>query len=179
MATTTKAKAKAVETAEVVETPVAAKPKKVKKFNRDDEIECISTTVGALVLVGAKTKTLYHWADYGDTAYVAYEDLLALYTTKSVFLVRPLFVINDDDLVEQWANLLAPVYTKMENDDVDLLFSLKPDAFKAKLVAMPDGMKDSVRTKASQKIADGSLYDIRVIKICDEVLGTAFVDLVI
>lgn len=184
--TTTKTTSKA-KTTKTTNTEVKTEPKVVvtkltapaKKFNRDEEIMCTSVTVGGLTLVGSKSKDEYRWEDYGDTAYVRFDDLQALYTTKSPFLTKPLFIIEDEDLVNQWGSLLAPIYSKIHEDDVDLIFTLSPQAFKSKILGMPEGLKDSVKTRASQKIQDGSLYDIRIIKIIDETLNTAFVDLVI
>ena len=45
-------------------------------------------------------------------------------------------------------------------------------AFKSKLMTMPVGMRDAVKTIASEKIMQGSLDSIGIIKAIDEVLGT-------
>ena len=169
---------KEVSTSEVKSDKTVRKAEQ-KKFNRDDEIECVSVTVGGLTLIGSKSKDEYRWEDYGDTAYVRYDDLQALFSTKSVFLTYPLFMILDEDLVNQWGSLLKPIYDKVKDNDIEDVFTLGPDAFRARISAMPEGLKESVRSKASQMIQENRLFDIRIIKIIDEVLGTAFVELVI
>ena len=153
---------------------VAPVKKNTKKFAPDEAIECRSVTGGELILIGAKTKLQYTWADYGDTAYVEYQDLQALQSRKSGFLVKPRFIIEDEDIVEQWGSMLKPIYSKINNQNIESMFSLSPDKFRAQLSKVPSGIKDSVKTKAAQMIAAEELNDIRIIKIIDEVLGTEF-----
>lgn len=157
------------------------KPKKatsvkesVKKYAPDAPIECRSVTGGELILIGTKTKFQYTWADYGDTAYVEYQDLQALQSRKSGFLTKPRFVIEDEYLVEQWGAMLKPIYNKIDDKNIESIFSLSPDKFRAKLSKIPNGIKDSVKTKAAQMIASEELNDIRIMRILDEVLGTEF-----
>ena len=165
----------------VNEQPKKAAPKKAapvkkepKKYAPTDRIECRSVTGGGLILVGTKSQLQYEWEDYGDTAYVEFQDLQALQSRKSGFLVKPRFIIEDEELVEQWGSMLKPIYNKINNQDIDDLFESEPDKFRKILSKMPDGIKDSVKTKAAQKIASGELYDIRLVKIIDELLGTEF-----
>jgi hypothetical protein len=153
---------------------VTSAKKTTKKFAPDEAIECRSVTGGELILVGAKTKFQYTWADYGDTAYVEYQDLQALQSRKSGFLTKPRFIIEDKDIVEQWGAMLKPIYSQIEDKSIEDMFRLSPDRFRAKISKVPNGIKDSIKTKAAQMIAAEELNDIRIIKIIDEVLGTEF-----
>lgn len=175
---------KTIELEEVVtvnEEPKKTAPKKAapakkesKKYEPTDRIECRSVTGGGLILVGTKSQLQYEWEDYGDTAYVEFQDLQALQSRKSGFLVKPRFIIEDEELVEQWGSMLKPIYNKINNQDIEALFELDPEPFRKTLSKMPDGIKESVKTKSAQKIASGELYDIRLVKIIDEILGTEF-----
>ena len=159
----------------IEETKKATSAKKTtKKFSPSEPIECTSVTSGELILIGAKTKLQYTWADYGDTAYVEYQDLQALQSRKSGFLIKPRFIIEDEELVEQWGAMLKPIYSKIKERNIEAMFKLSPARFKAAISDIPVGMKDSVKTKAAQMIAAEELNDIRIIKIVDEVLGTEF-----
>ena len=159
----------------IEETGKAASTKKTaKKFAPDTPIECTSVTGGELILIGTKTKLQYTWSDYGDTAYVEYQDLQALQSRKSGFLTNPLFIIEDEDVVEQWASMLKPIYNKIKERNIEAMFKLAPSKFKAAISDIPVGMKDSIKTKAAQMIASEELNDIRIIKIIDEVFGTEF-----
>ena len=153
---------------------VASAKKSIKKYAPDAAIECRSVTGGELILIGTKTKFQYTWADYGDTAYVEYQDLQALQSRKSGFLTKPRFIIEDEELVEQWGAMLKPIYSKIDDKSIESMFSLAPDKFRAKLSKIPNGIKDSVKTKAAQMIAAEELNDIRIMRIIDEVLGTEF-----
>lgn len=173
-----------VEVVEEVEAEVISKPKKtaakvktVKKFAPDEEIECRSVTGGELIMVGPKTKIRYSWSDYNDTAYVEYQDLQALQSRKSGFLVKPRFIIEDEELVEQWGNMLKPIYEKILTQDIEAFFDLPLMKFKAQLQTMPAGLKDAVKTKAVQMIQNDELYDIRKVREIDAAWGTDFVEM--
>lgn len=148
-----------------------------KKFAPNDLIECRSVTGGELILVGQKSQLQYDWADYGDTAWVEYQDLQALQSRKSNFLIKPRFIIEDSDLVEQWGAMLKPIYNKITNKTIEDLFELPLPKFKAQLNIMPDGLKDAVKTKAVQMIESEELYDIRKVREIDAAWGTDFVEM--
>lgn len=164
-------------TEEVVEleTSKPATKKAPKKFGSNDLIVCRSVTGGELNLIGPKSQLLYQWADYGDTTEVEYQDLQALQSRKSGFIVKPRFVIEDEDLVAQWNTLLKPIYDKVNHQTIDEFFALPITKFKAQLKVMPVGLKDAIKTKAVQMIQTEELYDYRKVKAIDEELGTDFV----
>ena len=175
---------KQTELEEIEQEVVVEKPKKVvvakkapKKFAPDDRIECRSVTGGELFLVGPKSQLLYSWEDYGDTSYVEYQDLQALQSRKSGFLVKPRFIIEDEELVEQWGSMLKPIYEKINTKDIEDFFKLPLNKFKAQLQIMPVGLKDAIKTKAVQMIQNEELYDIRKVREIDAAWGTDFVEM--
>lgn len=162
----------------VVETQKKTAPKKeARKYMPGDAIECRSVTGGTLIMVGPKTHLEYQWADYGDTAWVEYQDLQALYSRKSNFLAKPRFIIEDDELVNQWGAMLKPIYDKITDQTIEELFALPLAKFKAKLDVMPAGLRDAVKTKAIQMIKTEELYDIRKVREIDAAWGTDFVEM--
>ena len=148
-----------------------------KKYSPNDLIECRSVTGGELILIGDKSKLQYTWADYGDTAWIEYQDLQALQSRRSGFLTKPRFVIEDETLVEQWGSMLKPIYDKINTQSIEDFFALPLNKFKAQLKVMPEGLKDAVKTRAVQMIQSEELYDIRKVREIDEVLGTDFVEM--
>ena len=174
-----------VDTEEVIEEESKVKePKKVqvtpktnKKYSPNDLIECRSVTGGELILIGDKSKLQYTWADYGDTAWIEYQDLQALQSRRSGFLTKPRFIIEDEILVEQWGSMLKPIYDKINTQSIEDFFALPLNKFKAQLKVMPEGLKDAVKTRAVQMIQSEELYDIRKVREIDEVLGTDFVEM--
>ena len=162
---------------EVVEkTKKSAPAKKApKKYAPNDRIECRSVTGGELFLVGPKSQLLYTWEDYNDTTFVEYQDLQALQSRKSGFLVKPRFVIEDEELVEQWGSMLKPIYEKITTQSIEEFFELPLNKFKVQLNVMPEGLKDAIKTKAVQMIHNDELYDIRKVREMDAAWGTDFV----
>ena len=174
MATNKTNKDQNVDTQENTVVKTTAK-KTVKKYAPTDTIECRSVTGGELILVGDKTKLHYNWADFGDTAYVEYQDLQALQSRRSGFLTYPRFIIEDENLVEQWGSMLKPIYDKINTKNIEELFNLPADQFAAQLNIVPDGLKEAIKTKAVQMIHNDELYDIRKVRAIDEAWGTDFV----
>ena len=160
-----------------VEEVKAEEPKKpvvkeVKKYAPTDMIPCRSITFGELLLTGAKTKWLYRWANYGDVTEMEYQDLQALRSTRSSYLFKPRFIIEDEDLVEQWKNDFGSMYDDIIATDVEAMFNLSPAQLKAKLKKAPNGIQQAVKNLAGEKIMNGSLDSLAKIKAIDEVLGT-------
>ena len=168
-----------VEDMEVIEDEVPTKqeskkaPAKVaRKYAPDDMITCRSITYGELLLTGKKSKLLYSWSNYGDTTEVEYQDLQALKSTKSSYLYKPRFVIEDEELVEQWGKDFVNMYENIINVDVDDIFKLPLNQFKSKLKKAPKGVQQAVKNIAGEKIMNGSLDSLAKIKAIDEILDT-------
>jgi len=142
------------------------------KFAPDDLIVCRSITFGELLLTGKKSKLLYSWANYGDTTEVEYQDLQALKSTRSSYLFRPRFIIEDEDLVEQWGKDFGDVYKNIEDIDAEDLLKLPVSQLRSKLKKASKGVQLAVKNIAGDKILNGSLDSLAKIKAIDEILGT-------
>ncbi len=178
-ATTAKTAPVVENTTPVVDTPAPAAAPAAKKFAPNDQIPCRSVTVGELVHVGVKTRIQYTWADYGDIAYLEYQDLQALQSMKSRFILDPLFVIEDEDVVSQWDKMLKPVYEKIKEDDLEKFFALPQNRFETALKNAPKGFQNSIKVKAVAMIQDGELDSLKKIKAIDEILGTELAEMFI
>lgn len=146
--------------------------KSSRKYNPGDMIPCRSLTFGELLLTGTKSRLLYSWANYGDITEVEFQDLQALKSTRSSYLFKPRFVIEDEELAEQWSKDLGVMYKEIVDIDVEDLFKLSPAQFKAKLKNAPKGVQQAVKNIAGEKILNGSLDSLAKIKAIDEILGT-------
>ena len=147
----------------------------VKEFKPDDMIQCISVTAGELMMIGKKTNALYRWANYGDTAYVEFQDLKAeVHNAKSPFIYSPLFMIEDEEVLSlSDFNKVNEVYKNaISIDEIDSFFSLSDQQFSSQLKKLPVGIKETIKSIAVDKLEDGSLDSIRKIKIMDSILGT-------
>lgn len=164
---------KEVNTEEVVETEVKKSvAKTARKYEQDEQIMCRSITYGELLVTGPKTKLLYSWSNYGDTTPVAYQDLQALRSIRSAHLLKPRFIIEDEELVAQWGKDFEDLYSKVVDVDVENLLNLPLGKFKTALKNAPKGVQQAVKNIAGEKIMDGSLDSLAKIKAIDECLGT-------
>ena len=152
--------------------PKKSTAKEVRKYAPDDMIPCRSITYGELLLTGSKTKLLYTWANYGDVTEMYFQDLQALKSTRSSYLFKPRFIIEDEELVEQWKNDFGKIYSNIIEMDVEDIFRLPLNQFKAKLKKAPVGIQQAVKNVAGEKIMNGSLDSLAKIKAIDDILGT-------
>ena len=157
----------------VIETKKAKAPAKTpRKYAPDEMIPCRSITYGELLLTGTKSKMLYTWANYGDVTEMEFQDLQALKSTRSSYLFKPRFIIEDPELIEQWSNDLGKMYKEIVDIDVEDMFRLPLNQFKAKLKKAPTGVQQAVKNVAGEKILNGTLDSLAKIRAIDEILGT-------
>ena len=143
-----------------------------KKYAPDDLIPCRSITYGELLLTAPKSKLLYSWSNYGDITEIEFQDLQALKSMRSSYIFKPRFIIEDLEHVEQWKGGLGKIYSDIIEVDVEDLFSLPLNQFKAKLKKAPSGIQQAVKNVAGEKILNGSLDSLAKIRAIDEILGT-------
>lgn len=148
--------------------------KNPKVYQPDDLITCRAVVSGETRLIGKKTGNRYTWAANGDEAEVFYQDLLALKVTRSSYLFKPMIVIMDDELVEQWSEL-NDLYSKLlTREDINRLIVQRPDVIKSTLESLPKGILEGLKLTIGAKVASGELDSINRIKVFDEVLNTDF-----
>ena len=143
-----------------------------RKYAPDELIPCRSVTYGELLLTGTKSKLMYVWANYNDVTEVEFQDLQALKSTRSSYLFRPRFVVEDEELVEEWGKDFKDMYSKIVSVDVEEMFNLPLGKFKTALKNAPKGVQQAVKNIAGEKIMNGSLDSLAKIKAIDDVLGT-------
>lgn len=179
-------KTNAIKTAApVIEEPVATvekiEPKKIaKKFEANDMIQVRSITQGELLLPGKKSGLLYRWSAYGDITEVEYQDLYALKSSRSQYIYSPLFIIEDEDLLEdvRWKDVKALYESMYENEDLDAILRLSLASFKKTLKSLPTGMQNAVKIEIATRIDNGTFDSIQKIKAVDEIFGTDFITLI-
>lgn len=150
----------------------APKKKAVRKFAPDELIPCRSITYGELLLTGTKSKLLYSWSNYNDVTEVEFQDLQALKSKKSSYIFRPRFIIEDEELVEQWGKDLNSMYKGIVEIDAEEMLKLPVNRLKAQLRKAPKGVQQAVKNLAGEQIMNGSLDSLAKIKAIDEILGT-------
>lgn len=153
---------------------VNAAPHIVKR-DKDDQIECRSVTAGELVYIGPKTRIPYDWTNAGDISYLSYEDVLAAVMSRSDYIFKPYFIIEDEELInDPRFREVKQLYDSMyDRDDIDaLLHRMSVNQFREEFPKLPAGIKHTVEAEISRGIADGSFDSIGKVHVVDEVCGT-------
>ena len=146
------------------------KPK--KKFSDSDGIVCRSITQGGLFMEGAKTRMLYEWVNYGDKTLVEYADLASAVRVKSSFVFTPLFIVEDEDFIEEF-DQLKKFYTENHTvQDLESILRLSAEDMMTEISALPKSAVESLKVIAASAITDGTLDSVSKIKVLDELFGT-------
>ncbi|MGF6375109.1 hypothetical protein M2140_000143 [Clostridiales Family XIII bacterium PM5-7] len=147
------------------------------KRNHDELIECKSVRFGHLRYESKKTGNIYEWSNFGDLVMVEYGDLLPLKASKSKFLLEPWFLIEDDELIEEWG--LGEIYSYYnEFDDVEDFLRQDAKTIRKKLPRAPKGYKDLIAQTAGRMLRDGGLDSLASVKVIDDVLNTSLKELI-
>lgn len=184
-----------VDEASMVKTPETAKEVEVEKETKtttapvkstkvtidpNELIACRSIVVGKLLLIGKKTKIQYRWEDNGDIQFMEYQDLLAEMITNSTAVYAPYIMIEDDRILDdfRWKKI-NNLYDRIAgNEDIESLFDLPIERFKAILADAPRGLQRAIQNTVATKIANGTFDSIQKLQAVDEICHTDFACLI-
>ena len=148
-----------------------------RQYAPSDPIDCISITAGELGMTGLKSGISYRWAERGDVTEVEYQDIVAAIRSHKSFVVKPYFVIQDEDLIDEFPQL-KKIYEKMYSlKDLEDVFRLPLGEMKKVILELPDGAKETIKHIAATKMTDGSLDSVKRIRIIDEIFNTELLSL--
>lgn len=154
----------------VIEKPVSKKEK--RKFEPNDLIPCRSVVSGGLFMDGIMSIMPYTWSDFGDVVDVEYRDLVAAVRNKNGYIMKPFFVIMDDDFVAEYP-FLKELYAKQyATKDLAKILLMPVDDMVEEIKTLPGNVKDILKGLASTWIENGKLDSFKRIKALDEALGT-------
>ena len=159
---------------EIIEEVVVETVKEAKKFKDTDLVACLCMFPGTVGMTGRRTGNVYLWEDMGVTEYVEYQDLRSeVLNKKSMYIYKPLIIVEDEDFLDQNPTL-EKMYKDMYTPDeiISKIRKETPEGMRKFVEALPTGIKDSVKNIASTMMHDGILYDIRKIRILDNIFET-------
>lgn len=145
-----------------------------KKFEPTDLIEVRSITQGELLMPGKKSGILYRWSAFGDITEVEYQDLYTLKASRSNFVYKPLFIIENEELLNdtKWKDVKSLYDSMYTTEDINSVFKLTAQQLRRQLKTMPSGLINAILIEASNRIDNGTLDSINKIKAFDEVCGS-------
>lgn len=163
-----------------VEPEISPTPTPCKDYKPNDYILCTSLTKGELIMVGKKTGEVYTWSNYGDITEVEYQDLLALKAVKSAFIFDLLFMINDEELIEnpKWKDVKV-LYEKVYSTDIDSIIDMDVDSFRRVITTLSGGLKRALITEVSTRIENDNFDSIQKVKAIDTQFNTDLLSLLI
>ena len=146
-----------------------------RQFNQNDLVLCRSVTAGWLGVSG-KSGQYYVFENFGDVCEIEYQDLFALKSRHSNYIYAPLFVIEDDELLEnpRWADVAQFYDEKVFKEDIEEVLNLPISTFEVSLRKLPKGLAKALQVKVAEKIENGTFDSLKKIKVIDEVFGTDF-----
>lgn len=140
-----------------------------KQVDRDLMVACRNVTEGRLTYISKKTGLQTRWSNYGDIEYLDVAELMTMKASQPKFLTEPWLVIEDDDVVEFLG--LKHLYQKLVDvDDLNSFFNKSHTEMEKILDRIPNGVKESIATRARKMVEDGTLYDNRKIRVIEEKL---------
>lgn len=160
-------KKSAVEKIEKTSTPkqTTLKQESKKKIPLTYDIPCRSGVQGGLVYVSRKNGYEVYWDSYGAIEYLTFDELVAMRNGHVRFFKDNWIFFEDaeDFTAEEIYKALGvdKYYTSiLEINDIDELLSLDPDSLVSKIKNVPNGVKDSIVTRAKQlMIEDSDIMD--------------------
>lgn len=162
------------EVKEVVEEKVVP-TEQPREFQKDDLIEVKSVFAGSCTLVGRRSGNVYVWETLGEIQYVEYQDLLAEITNRySQYIYEPLLLIEDEDVINKNPKLKDLYDTMIDVEDIEeSLLNDSVEDLRNILISLPSGLQETVKSIASTLMQDGDLYDVRKIRLLDDLYHTA------
>ena len=164
-----------VVTASNVGTTAHNRDEKAEKIEPDALIPCRSIVQGYLNFKGKKSGTVYQWESVNDVTDVEYQDLKSAMLSRSVYITRPYFIIEDDHIVNlpEWKDVKRIYDSMYSKSDLAEIFKIdSPDEMGRVLDSLPNGVKQQIGSFAKELMERGVLDSVRKIKKIDEVLGT-------
>ena len=159
---------------EIAETPVKKPSKKAKEYQNGDMIPCRSVTAGEMFCLGKKSGIMYRWANHGYVEDVRYEDLVYMRDSRSGYMYKPRFIIEDTELLtaKGWDKVSVIYDAMFTQRDIDEILNLPIGQFKSALKQLPVTIQGTIKVVIAEKIDNGTFDSINKIKAVDEVLGS-------
>ena len=163
-------------TPEVTETPEVIKASEpTRQYGQNDLVLCKSVTAGWLGVSG-KSGQYYIFENVGDECEIEYQDLFALKSRRSRYIYDPLFIIEDEELLEnpRWADLKEFYDGLYDMSDVNEVLNLPYEKFVKVIAKLPKGFAKTIQVEVAERIENGTFDSIKKIKAMDETFGTDF-----
>lgn len=155
----------------VTTTPIELKTEK-KKFQPEETIECLSITPGEMFVKGAKSQTLYTFADMDDIVEIEFRDLDYAARSKDAMMYKPRYIVQNADFLALHPELDEVYSTLHTTADLKSIIKMTPAQMKKVIPTLPLGAQDALKTIAATMVDEGTLDSVNRLKVLDELFGT-------
>lgn len=133
-----------------------ATPIRTNQIDLSREVEVVNLTPGGLFYRSPKSGRVWDMAEFGSSDYMTVDELKTMLSAHPQFLREPWLLILDEEVI---AHLnLSKVYENVYMpEEVDKLFDLPLEKFKALLETFPLGMRHLLVGRARVAIDSGRL----------------------
>ena len=145
-----------------------------RKFKEDDTVVCRSCTPGLMILEGARSGNIYRFMGVNDVLEVEYKDVLAELRGRTGYITRPMFIVEDEDFVQQ-NPYLKTIYDNMYPvSELEKIFELPASQIRRVIAGLPEGVQRSVESMAATKIRNEEIDSLRMIHTLEDIFGKNF-----
>lgn len=161
---------------EVETTDTPTTERKVKTApNRDMYVSVMNATSGSTIYKNPKSGATWVFNGYGVVDQMDVATLMTMKSSEPKFLTEPWLIILDDEVVDYLG--LTHIYDNiLKPDELELFFKLPVAKMEDILKRVPNGVKELIASTAMEKIENDELYDTRVIRVIESVLGIELID---
>lgn len=152
-----------------------------KKIPLDTVVPVVCNTVGGLTYISKKSNGyIVEWDGLGTVEYMELSELVSLRNTDRRFFEDNWIIIEDADdytAVELYEFLKVAKYYEhvFTPDTIDTIFEMEPSDIIRIVAPLTCGMKDTVATRAKQKIDAKELDSKNKIEALEQALGITLV----
>lgn len=148
-----------------------------KKWEQTTPVLCRSVCPGWLGVTGLRSGQYYTFQAPGDECEIEYGDLFALKNKRSDYIFKPLFIIEDEELLEEprWKDV-SQFYSEQVYgmEDIDAALNMPVSSFESTLTRLPKGLMKALLVEVAERIENKTFDSINKIRIIDRVCGTDF-----
>lgn len=141
------------------------------KISGSTMIPCKNGTMGHLIYISTRQVGYQvEWDGFGDVQEIEFSELQTMRGSQRRFFEDNWILIEDANVLKQLG--VDRYYSNCLNtENFDKIFSMSPEQIEKELTGVSDGLKTSIAARAREKIQDGSLDSLAVIKMISKMCG--------
>lgn len=143
---------------------------KVKTVSDNTLITIRSKVKGELIYKSTRTGLLWIWHDYGDEDTMEFGELRNMVSSQRKFVEEGWIEILDED-AKKALKVERYEQNTLSSEEIDELFDLDVEEIKEILSSVKSSAKALIFDLAKEKYQSGELYDVRVIRAIEDVIG--------